>query len=90
MNVQVRIREASPSWRLNVIRNAGGWQGCVELPGSCSHGKIKDFLHREAEKAPFSIYLLDIIDKLNKIVTFSLQSPSMICNIHENNVAAGA
>jgi hypothetical protein len=90
MNVYVRIPGASQSWRLNVIRNAGGWQGCVDLPGSCFHGKIKDFLHRGAEKASFLIYLLDIIDKLKNAVTFPLQSPSMICNICKNNVAAGA
>jgi len=48
---------------LNVNRNAGGWQGCVDLLGSCLHRKIKDFLHGEAEKALFFTYIIDIIDK---------------------------
>jgi hypothetical protein len=59
-------------------------------PEAAATLNIKGFPHRRAEKALFFIYLHDIIDKSKKIVTFSLQSPSLICTICKNNVAAGA
>jgi hypothetical protein len=75
---------------LNVNRNTGGWQECIDPLGSGPRRKIKKFLHRGTEKAPLFSFMVDIIDESKNFVTFPLQSPSMICNICKNNVAAGA
>jgi len=42
------------------------------------------------EKGQLFIYVIIIIEKRKITAIFSLQSPSLICNIYKNNVAAGA
>jgi hypothetical protein len=42
------------------------------------------------EKSLLFIYVLVIIEKHKITAIFPLQSPSLICNICKNNVAAGA
>jgi len=52
--------------------------------------KNQVFLHQKAKNAPFFIYAFVIINERKKNVIFFLQSPLLICNIWENDVAAGA
>jgi hypothetical protein len=53
-------------------------------------GKNQVFLHQEPKNALFFIYVIVIIDEHKIMSIFPLQSPQLICNIRENDVAAGA
>jgi hypothetical protein len=54
------------------------------------NSKCKKIPFRGEEKCTISIYVIVIIEEPKIMVIFILQSPSLICNICKNNVAAGA